>query len=819
MQRKKSATAVLHYYSKRLKRKLDQLRSFSAALVEAPPGYGKTTALRDWLESALPRSVEAYWFTAVDEAPEAGYRRLCREIGKIDACAGERLLKADFPNAFTLGEACDALRSIECGRETWLAIDNFQYLRPGLPPDFLAALLEHGGAMLHIVVVTHPLSRDMRAAVAGRAFLHVTAADLRLEAEDIRSYCVQAGAEVTAQDAETVLRHTDGWVIAVYLQLCAFRETGAFSAVAVQALLEQVIWSRLSSEQQDFVLRVSPFATVTARQMCALLGCGELPEYALEALSGPLIRYDPATRRYEPHAVLLDLVNQKRAERGEAFERDILLRAGDLCRDEGRLAEALGLYARAPDYERMLALDLAPVIFEDIEGKPFFAIALEIAERCPENIRRSYPLSMLCVAWALKTVGQEAAFDALLKALDDQLKEDDPLRAEWLLLSAYRHYPRLDEMLPMAQKAAHLFDGACSRVILPEAPWAFGGYYQLTEFHLKTGEAGREADRLEAFITLYSRLTGGHGNGADALFRAELAHLQGDLAGAERLAHKALFEAENTGQSIVRLGAAMVLANLALIKADTAGWLAAVGLMERAASQAGRNTALVRAALDTVRGSLLVELHAQTRIADWLKHRDFPEHIPNTMAHNALYVHIVFLLHQGEVARFLGTLEAVPPEVTGKSAYVAFSFYLLLAAGYALSGERDKAAAFLDRAAELGLPDGLLLHFAGYSLLFSGLIEELMAMRHPQHLETFRALKARFQSGWNALHRAVSSDELPEGLTGREREIALLAAQGLRNHEIAVKLYVTESTVRTHLRAVFQKLDIDRRAKLAEKLK
>ena len=163
----------------------------------------------------------------------------------------------------------------------------------------------------------------------------------------------------------------------------------------------------------------------------------------------------------------------------------------------------------------------------------------------------------------------------MLAELDGLLEKDGPLRAEWLLLSAYRHYPRLDEMLPLAQKAAPLFNGACSRVILPEAPWAFGGYFQLTEFHLQAGEAEREAACFEEFIALYSQLTNGHGSGADALFRAELAHLQGDMPGAEVLAHKAVFLAESKGQIIVLLGAAMTLANIALIKADTADWQAA----------------------------------------------------------------------------------------------------------------------------------------------------------------------------------------------------------------------------------------------------
>ena len=60
--------------------------------------------------------------------------------------------------------------------------------------------------------------------------------------------------------------------------------------------------------------------------------------------------------------------------------------------------------------------------------------------------------------------------------------------------------------------------------------------------------------------------------------------------------------------------------------------------------------------------------------------------------------------------------------------------------------------------------------------------------------------------------------EESSGLTKREREIAELAAEGLRNNEIAGMLFVSENTVRAHLRSIYQKLDIDRRAKIAKAL-
>jgi DNA-binding CsgD family transcriptional regulator len=54
------------------------------------------------------------------------------------------------------------------------------------------------------------------------------------------------------------------------------------------------------------------------------------------------------------------------------------------------------------------------------------------------------------------------------------------------------------------------------------------------------------------------------------------------------------------------------------------------------------------------------------------------------------------------------------------------------------------------------------------------------------------------------------------GITPRELEILKLIAQGLSNREIAAKLYVTENTVKTHARHVFDKLGAKRRTQAVQ---
>lgn len=61
-------------------------------------------------------------------------------------------------------------------------------------------------------------------------------------------------------------------------------------------------------------------------------------------------------------------------------------------------------------------------------------------------------------------------------------------------------------------------------------------------------------------------------------------------------------------------------------------------------------------------------------------------------------------------------------------------------------------------------------------------------------------------------------DQMTE-LSDREREVAQLAAEGLRNKEIAQRLFISEETVKSHIRSIFNKTNIDRRSRLVDLLK
>ena len=65
------------------------------------------------------------------------------------------------------------------------------------------------------------------------------------------------------------------------------------------------------------------------------------------------------------------------------------------------------------------------------------------------------------------------------------------------------------------------------------------------------------------------------------------------------------------------------------------------------------------------------------------------------------------------------------------------------------------------------------------------------------------------------LRREAASREVAKVVTARELEIVRMVASGLRNKEIAERLFISEGTIKMHLHNIYGKLGVDGRLQLA----
>jgi len=93
--------------------------------------------------------------------------------------------------------------------------------------------------------------------------------------------------------------------------------------------------------------------------------------------------------------------------------------------------------------------------------------------------------------------------------------------------------------------------------------------------------------------------------------------------------------------------------------------------------------------------------------------------------------------------------------------------------------------------------------------------EEIISRRHEQGSSDGKVLDV---AGHRSFERAIARVVDNKHLSRREAQVALCCVEGLTNAEIGQRLKVTEQTVKFHLRHVFIKFGVKRRAELISRL-
>ena len=95
--------------------------------------------------------------------------------------------------------------------------------------------------------------------------------------------------------------------------------------------------------------------------------------------------------------------------------------------------------------------------------------------------------------------------------------------------------------------------------------------------------------------------------------------------------------------------------------------------------------------------------------------------------------------------------------------------------------------------------------------------EEVITRREAKGMETY-GRGVRSNVGTHSFERVVRRVLENRNLSRREAQVALCCVEGLTNAEIGLRLLVTEQTVKFHLRNIFVKFGVRRRAELISRL-
>lgn len=629
MPRRKKMNLRVKYYSTRLQDKLSEMLEARTTYIEAPSGYGKTTAVSEYFPQSVHSGQKVFWFTVLEnEVPERSWERFCRQIAQIDKKAGNNLQALGIPDEDTIGDIADSLSQIFCEQNTYLVIDNLQYWMETMPRDILPALAEHGGERLHIIMISQPVQDEVKF-MADSSILRIGKADFMFDANAIREYFLKAGIGIAIDDALAIWNKTEGWIAAIYLELLQFGDTHGTLCTEhdIYVLMRSVVWDRLNMEEQKLLLLLSPFSCFTRQQLLFMMDENEMPAYCRHLFGGMgFIRYDQRHGMYYPHTILLELLRQLFLEKNEEYRRQVWIRAGQWNEKTGDKLSAVKCYYKARDFERLYALKLKDVELHTADGGNAIQAIEDMIDSCPQEVKLQYPLTLISFAYKLFFAARYARFLSLcdeisaliLKTAFDE-REKERLFGELAMVKSFSVYNDIQKMSEQHLLAYRLIGGH-ARTVDISAPWTMGCPSVLYMFHRSAGELSRELSCMERCLPAYIKLAAGHGSGAELIMKAESLFFGGCWGEADILALRASYTANIHRQYSLQLCAEYLLARCALANGNADSFCTAIKHMEQIAYKGPPS---MLAALDMATAHLCLIINHPEEIASWLKEGNF----------------------------------------------------------------------------------------------------------------------------------------------------------------------------------------------------
>jgi LuxR family maltose regulon positive regulatory protein len=133
-------------------------------------------------------------------------------------------------------------------------------------------------------------------------------------------------------------------------------------------------------------------------------------------------------------------------------------------------------------------------------------------------------------------------------------------------------------------------------------------------------------------------------------------------------------------------------------------------------------------------------------------------------------------------------------------------------------GDRKAAIENLLEALEYASNESIIMPVVLFQDKISDLLPDVYKKQAITKTQIPKSLIEKLKAVLEKREKALENQE-NSGLSTREIETLKLIAEGLTNQEIADKLFISLNTVKTHLKNIFLKLDVDSRAKAVEKSK
>lgn len=818
---KQSKTKTL-YFNERVVEAMKGIFDYPLTMVEAPMGYGKTTAVKEHLGNA---NANILWQKIHDGSTYNFWNGFCRLLGELDERSANNLAELGFPkDGVCLQEALKLITDVEIPEKTVLVIDDYHLLNGTDVGTFIEFLAVNEIDHLQIVLTTRFIELQSKEELFLKGYLHhITKETFELMPNEIIKYYKLCGIRIEAAEADKLYSITEGWISALYLLMLNYQETGSLITTHnIYKLIENAIYKHFSEEIKEFLLSISIFDSFSETQAVHMWGNENAKEY-LDTITriNAFVNYDVRTKIYQIHNIFTNFLRGIIEEKDSNYMKNLYEKAGSWYLRTGDYLAAMYHFYAAGDFENLLMvveLDKANSIANEQQKE----LLIRYFEECPEEYKRRHPVAVLAYAMSMMTFNEMELFEKaagefimLLQSSSLDPEQIKCLMGEFELLLSFTKYNDMMEMSKHQKKACELLTEP-SVFMDTKGSWTFGSPSVLYIFHRERGTLENLVLDIKEANHYYNQLTKGHGMGGEHVMAAEWYFHQGDFENAEIAVHKALYAAQEGPEPSVIICALFLQIRLYLMQGNYTCILEMFEMM-RERIEHKKNYVVIHM-IDLCIGFIYSYLKQKDKIPEWLVKGDFDSSSIYFQAR--AFANIIYgraLLINGEYLKLLG----IADQLSGIASIfpnILANIYtgIYIAAANERIYRRGEAAQALKQALDMALPDKVYMPFVENSDYIKPLLEELYNQgSYREDITRILEIYKQYQKAIDKITNEYFTEYKPK-LTERETEIAQLAAEGFSNKGIGEKLFISQNTVKTQLKSIFEKLGINSRSLLKQ---
>jgi len=812
------------YFSERLTNAMRQIPDHPLTIVEAPMGYGKTTAVRERLNFD---KANVMWQRVYDNSLSSFWNGFCHLFGGFEEEQSQSLLQLQFPNdSVSLGAALNILERIELPVNSVIIIDDYHLAECVETNSFIEFLVMSEMMDIHIVLTTRYTHFPRLEELQLKGYLyHIKQESFELMPMDIICYYKQCGISINAYDAGELYSLTEGWISALYLLMLNFDSKGSsLHLIDIHTLIDKVVYSPLPEVSRDLLINMCIFNNFTVEQ-AEYVWEGDNPASQIAVLVGEnaFVTYDSRQKTYYMHSLLKSFLREKLDSKEKLYKEVLYKKAAHWYLENRDYISSMNYAYLAGDFDTLLKavqLDKGLSIFPENKY-----LIIKYFEECPMESKQNNPYAVLLLVRKMFLFNEHDKFRKAFRELMAIIQNMDTLDTDYInrllgeseLIISITEYNDIEKMSEHHSRACSLLKST-SLIFDGKGAWTFGAPSVLYMFYRKSGELEKEVQIIREAMPFYYQLTNNHGKGAEYVMEAERFYYLGDFENSEITAHKAFQAANDDSESGIVICAVFQQIKLAFMKGDFSSILYLFKRMREDIND--KKLYFYMHTLDMCEAYIYSCLNIKEHIPPWIINGEFKNirpYFPAMAFLNIVYARV--LLINGDYLKIIGSTESfigiasVFPNLLGQ-----IHTYIYLAAANSRISRQSEALVAVKQALDIAMPDKVYMPFVENSDYIEPLLKELQ--RQGVYREDISRILKLFESYKRAVGyiRKEYFEERKPVLTKREMEIAKLAAEGFSNKEIGERLYISQNTVKTQLKSIFGKLGVNSRILLKLRL-